>query len=160
MDISAGEFWEFLFAGRLKITHPGVGKDRSIVRIFYKGFDMSLDAEGRNDLLHRIGKEVIYKSHKKKIEEMAGWEDTPFTTGNYNLLPCGRGAPEFKITEIPRSVPCASCNAKSSNKQCKHSCCKKCCLEMQAQGQETLQGSQDCYHGHHPSNRSYHQQSQ
>jgi hypothetical protein len=104
--------------------HPRVAKD------------MSLDIEGRDDLLYRIGKEVIYRSHKKKIEEMAGWEETPFTTGNYKLLPCGRGANEFKITEIPRSVPCASCNTKSSNKQCKHSCCKKCCLDKQEQGQE------------------------
>jgi hypothetical protein len=54
--------------------HPGVTKDRSIVRIFYKGFNMSLDVEGRDDLFPSIGKEVIYKSHKKKIEEMAGWK--------------------------------------------------------------------------------------
>jgi hypothetical protein len=116
--------------------HPGVAKDRSTIRIFYKGFDMSLDVEGRDDSLHRIGKEVIYKSHKKTVREMAGWEETPFTTGNYKLLPCGRGANEFKITEIPQLVPCASCNTKSSNKQCKHSCCKKCCLDKQGQGQE------------------------
>jgi hypothetical protein len=56
--------------------------------------------------------------------------------GNYKLLPCGRGANEFNIIEIPRSVPCASCTTKSSNKQCKHSCCKKCCLDKYAQGQE------------------------
>jgi hypothetical protein len=81
---------------------------------------MSLEVEGRDDLLHQIGKEVIYKSHKKKIEDMAGWEETPFASG----------------IEIPRSVPCASCSTKSSNKQCKHSCCKKYCLDKQAQGQE------------------------
>jgi hypothetical protein len=130
------EFFEFLSTGRLQIMHPRVVKDRSIVRIFYKGFDMSLEVEGREDLLRRIGNEVIYKSHKKKIEDMAGWEETPFASGDYKLLPCGRGANEFKIIEIPRAVPCASCSTKSSNKQCKHSCCKKFCLDKQAQGQE------------------------
>jgi hypothetical protein len=38
VEVSASpEFWEFLSTGRLKIMHPGVAKDRSIVRIFYKG---------------------------------------------------------------------------------------------------------------------------
>jgi hypothetical protein len=47
VEVSASpEFWEFLSTGCLKIMHPGVAKNRSIVRIFYKGFDMSLDMEG------------------------------------------------------------------------------------------------------------------
>jgi hypothetical protein len=80
-----------------------MAKYRSIVRIFYKSFDMSLELEGRDELLHRIGKEVIYKSHKKKIEEMAEWDKTPFTSGEYKLLPCGRGgANEFKIHQVTK----------------------------------------------------------
>jgi hypothetical protein len=63
---------------------------------------MSLDVEGRDDLLHRIGKEVIYKSHKKHVEEMAGWEETPLTTGRNNkLLPCGMNSRSLRYPATP-----------------------------------------------------------
>jgi hypothetical protein len=80
VEVSASpEFWEFLSTGRLKIMHLGVVEDRSILRIFYKGFNMSFYVD--------VG--MIYKSHKKEIEEMAEWEETRFTAGSYKLLRCG-----------------------------------------------------------------------
>jgi hypothetical protein len=137
-ELSASpEFWEFLSTGRLKMIRSGKAKDRSIVRIFYKAFDMSLEIEGRDDLLRLIGKEVIYKSHMQKIEEMGrSWEESPFTSDKYKFLSSGRGGNEYKIVEIPKPIQCASCTNKSANKKCKHSCCKKCCLEKQVQSQE------------------------
>jgi hypothetical protein len=76
---ASAHFWEFILSEGhvLKAVNPPRAKARSLVRMAYKAFEMSLPFD---DCGIDPGSEGLYKSHKDKFDEMKmkGWADNPF----------------------------------------------------------------------------------
>jgi hypothetical protein len=70
-------FWEFLLSEHhtLKAVNPQQTRARSLVRMAFKAFEMGLPFHD-----HGIdpGSELLFRSHKEKIEQMAAWDANPF----------------------------------------------------------------------------------
>jgi hypothetical protein len=74
---ASAHFWEFILSERhvLKAVNPSRAKARSLVRMAYKAFEMGLPFD---DSSIDPGSEVLYRSHKEKVDEMKDWADSPF----------------------------------------------------------------------------------
>jgi hypothetical protein len=74
---ASAHFWEFILSEGhvLKAVNPPRAKARSLVRMAYKAFEMSLPFD---DCGIDPGSEVLYRSHKEKFDEMKDWADSPF----------------------------------------------------------------------------------
>jgi hypothetical protein len=93
------ELWYFLLVDATFRIHVPAGKTvsaQSFVRLMYKGFQhpaLGLDI-GTFDTVSHISNvqtsmdlRILRKSHKKKVEEMLGWKDSPI--GQVKIKPTG-----------------------------------------------------------------------
>jgi hypothetical protein len=88
---ASAHFWEFILREGhiLKAVNPSRAKARSLVRMAYKAFEMGLTFDD-----HGIdpGSEVLYRSHKDKVDEMKDWADSPFANMRLELAENERNA--------------------------------------------------------------------
>jgi hypothetical protein len=66
----------------------------------------------------------VYRSHVEKVEELKGWDLSPFT-----YMKLEKAARGFVFKTTVTKTNCVDCGIKWANKQCKAKLCKDCCVE-------------------------------
>ena len=77
-----------------------------------------MDYEGLDHLA-----DPLFESHKKKLEKMANWSQSPFV--GTKLVEKGNG--RYRLVSLMQRVICKKCKHGRANKSCKKGMCARCC---------------------------------